>query len=238
MSESTERLITQHIPFAEATARKIAKSLPAWISFDDLRQAAFKGLCEAARRFDPQARAAFSTFAHARVRGAVWDAVRHMRDIPPQLRSEAKRQALFAEAADDLAMAIEQSGGKSAALEECVAKAIDVAGAVVLMADLSEDRGDAGCACPEPQTGPAPSPLEREETNLAVRAAIEALPARLRTLVEAIVYGGLRQVDIAAARGCDKAVINRLWKEALCELRPALAKALGERGSPRVLVRG
>lgn len=231
MSDPKDGFILQHAGYAEAIARKIAKSLPHWVPFDDLRQAALVGLCEAWSRFDPQQNAAFTTFAHARIRGEVWDTVRRMRDIPPQLRNEARRQALYAAAIGDVSAALERTGGNAALLEECVARAIDVAGSVVLLADLARDDGDADGAVPDRAVEPEPSELEGREVTAVVRAAIARLPERLRVVVEAIVLGGQRQVDIAAARGCDKAVINRLWMEAIRQLQPVLARALGERGA-------
>lgn len=230
MSEQKDGFILQHSGYAEAIARKISKTLPHWVPFDDLRQAALVGLCEACNRFDPTQNVAFTTFAHARIRGEVWDTVRRMRDIPPQLRNEARRQALFAAAIGDVSAALERTGGNSTLIEECVARAIDIAGTVVLMADLACDDGQIRRDVPDHAVEAEPSELEQSEVTEVVRAAIAGLPERLRVVVEAIVLSGRRQVDVAAARGCDKAVINRLWMEAIRQLQPVLARALGEPG--------
>jgi RNA polymerase sigma factor for flagellar operon FliA len=234
MPDPKERLVQQHMSFAEALARDISKLLPAWVPFDDLRQGAFLGLIEASERFDPSVGTSFTTFAHPRIRGGVWDCVRKMRDIPPHLRNEARRQALFAAATEDVGAAIERSASDAQATAAHFRKAIDIAGAVVLMTDFAQaadhttaDHTAGSAESREPSYEPTESECERAETAEAVRTAIAALPAKLKVIVEAIVLEGRRQVDLAAERGCDKAVINRLWKEALRQMQPGLAVALG-----------
>ena len=225
MTDQQHRLVEQHLPYAEALAREVAQRLPRWVPFDDLRQAAHLGLVEAAARFHRDAGVAFSTFAHPRIRGSVWDAVRKMRDIPPHLRTEARRQAAFAQATEDLPGAVERG---AATAEQQLRRAIDVAGMVVLLSDVAADEDQNS---PELAADPECSPLERSEERQAIQGAIAALPSRLRTVVEAVVFEGRRQVDIAAERHCDKSVVNRLWKEALEALRGPLAAAFGDRRS-------
>lgn len=235
MPTTSNPLIESHLSFAEALGREISKELPAWIPFEDLRQAAFLGLTEAASRFNASVGTSFTVFAHPRIRGAVWDAVRRMRDVPPQLRTRARRQAAFAAATEDLGSLLDKAAGSTPLTESLLRGAIDTAGTISLLSDLAcPSRGEGDTQrfdAPCDREGPS-AELEREDARIAVRKAVAALPPKVRRVVEAIAFDGRRQVDLARERGCDKATINRLWKAGLQQLQPVLVRALGATCQP------
>ena len=64
------------IPLVRATARRVARLLPASVEYDDLVQDGALGALDAAERFDEAQGVKFETFAEGRIRGAMVDALR------------------------------------------------------------------------------------------------------------------------------------------------------------------
>src|SRR5262249_37836764 len=59
-------------------AAQIKEQLPRTIEYEELVAYGTQGLLEAAQRFDPKAGASFQTFSYYRIRGAIYDGLRHM----------------------------------------------------------------------------------------------------------------------------------------------------------------
>jgi len=108
-----DRLIIEQQPYLKALARNIAKTLPHHVEYDELVAFGQIGLTEAANAFDPRRGVSFTTFAHYRVRGAIFDGLRKMTWLPPAARRTVVEQS----AADELvqvSIADIQLGGKEA----------------------------------------------------------------------------------------------------------------------------
>src|SRR3954469_19598850 len=78
MAAERNRLVEQHLSLVQAIAAKLKRTLGRSIEFEDLVAYGAKGLIEAAERFDPQQKVAFTTFAYYRIRGAMLDGLRTM----------------------------------------------------------------------------------------------------------------------------------------------------------------
>lgn len=74
--------------------RVLARRLPREVDPGDLAQDGRLGLLEAIRRFDPARRVKFETYAAARVRGAILDAVRERDPMPRAMRARSTRALL------------------------------------------------------------------------------------------------------------------------------------------------
>lgn len=100
-----EQLITDYQPLVHAIAGRLVRDMPATMDVEDLVQYGEIGLLEAARRYKPERRVAFSNYAFTRVRGAMMDGARRFlgfrrsrsRDLLVHSRAvaylERKRQA-------------------------------------------------------------------------------------------------------------------------------------------------
>jgi RNA polymerase sigma factor for flagellar operon FliA len=208
-----ERLVADHLAWAKGLAAGLRRRHSLLAAEEDLTAYAQAGLVEAAARFDPARGVSFTTFAHYRVVGALWDGVRQM-GWQPRRRSEAcfERGAnhYLAELASD------QPRGPRAAsrlLEERTA-----ALAVIFLAALDG-------AGPEPADEGKPSALqqlERAQLTIGLRHTLAQLPQRERRLLEGIYYEGRELQAVAAELGISPPWACRLHQRAVERLRELL----------------
>lgn len=85
------RLVEHYTPLVHSHAGRLAKKLPAQISFDEICSAAYDGLIEAVEAYDPERKARFETFCQQRIRGAVMDWLRTLDGQSRTVRSFEKR---------------------------------------------------------------------------------------------------------------------------------------------------
>ena len=85
-----ERLILDHVPLLKHVVGKLALDLPSRIDREDLVGFGMLGLIAAADSWEPERGLAFSTYAYARIRGAVLDELRRQ-DFLPRSRREKVR---------------------------------------------------------------------------------------------------------------------------------------------------
>ena len=98
------RLVERHLFLVVPVARRVQRSLPRWIEFDELLADGALGLLHAAIRFDRTRGVPFARFAARYVRGAMIDAARRRRRAPlPLPKCDAIGVDMrFAQAADRL----------------------------------------------------------------------------------------------------------------------------------------
>lgn len=78
MIETTDSLISNHQGLVVGIAKKIYRRLPKFILFEDVLSYGQLGLAQAARTYQPVAGTEFSTFAHYRISGAIYDGLSRM----------------------------------------------------------------------------------------------------------------------------------------------------------------
>jgi RNA polymerase sigma factor for flagellar operon FliA len=78
-----DQLVEQYRFYVLKVARSVADALPVHVEIDDLIGYGNMGLLEAASRYDPSRGARFRTYAHARIRGAMFDGLR--RELGPDI---------------------------------------------------------------------------------------------------------------------------------------------------------
>lgn len=86
-------LAKRHVSLAENICRKASLNLPASVDRDGMLSAAFKGLMDASRSFDPNNGTKFSTYAHRRITGAIKDYLRDQDHVPRLTRQREKDRA-------------------------------------------------------------------------------------------------------------------------------------------------
>lgn len=74
--EQRDALVLSHMNFACKLASELYRKSSGGLSLDELIQAAYFGLLQAAETFEPERGISFAGFAHRRIKGAVIDEVR------------------------------------------------------------------------------------------------------------------------------------------------------------------
>src|SRR3954468_5675783 len=93
-----ERIIVQYAPLVKYVVGRLAINLPTIIDSDDVISYGTMGLIDAVERFDPTRGIKFETYAIARIRGAIIDALRSLDQIPRTARQRAREiEAALAE---------------------------------------------------------------------------------------------------------------------------------------------
>ncbi len=85
-----EDIILEYAPIVRFVAQKIALRLPSNIELDDLISSGIIGLMDAVKKYDPERKNKFKTYAEFRIRGAILDELRSKDWVPRSLRDKAK----------------------------------------------------------------------------------------------------------------------------------------------------
>ncbi|MEA2175762.1 MAG: polymerase sigma factor FliA [Blastocatellia bacterium] len=212
-----DQLIEQHRTYVRALAIKIMQSLPVQVDLQELIAYGDVGLIEAAERFDSRRGVAFSTFAHYRIKGAIYDGLRQMGFFSrstARARFNANAGDLMQAAADD-----EPTHDESAALsvDDEIATAQSLIDALIPAYLLSLDSD----AMPELVDQHALSMEDIEERELVgfVLALVRELSTDEQQLLDAIYFKHHSMTDIAASLGVSKSWISRLHSRAIQHLR-------------------
>ncbi len=74
--QAFEDLVVSYLPLVKVTVGRLATTIPAFVSREDLYSAGTVGLLAAIERYDPSREAKFTTYAITRIRGAIIDELR------------------------------------------------------------------------------------------------------------------------------------------------------------------
>jgi RNA polymerase sigma factor for flagellar operon FliA len=225
MAAHRDRLVEEHLHLVHAIAAKLRGRLGKTMEPGDLVAYGTKGLIEAAQRFDPKYGASFSTFAHYRIRGAMYDGMRTMgwysRSDCARFRAEERAGEYLAAAAErevaerGTAPAQTATADKAEALEAIAELLSGVAAIHITSLEAARDEPD--------DRMPAPDQVMLDaEWGQRIRAALEALPAKERRLLK-LYYWGDRNLDEAGKKmGLSKSWASRLHARAVGHLREIL----------------
>jgi RNA polymerase sigma factor for flagellar operon FliA len=115
-----ERAVLRNLAFVRRVASMLRRRLPSHLEFDDLVSAGTIGMIEALDRYDAERGVAFSTFAYARIRGAMLDEARRLRTDP--LGAGKGRGT----AGEDAAEALTPGPGRHAELAELLREVLEL----------------------------------------------------------------------------------------------------------------
>lgn len=204
--EARDALVVMHAAWSRLVARDVYLRVR-WRGADwsDFVQNATVGLIEATDRFDPLRGIEFRTFARHRVRGAVFNGLRHLGD------GGTARSMAF-----DRRMSLDDGADRADPLEHFVALTVGLGIGHLL---------DAASA-PEPDGHPAGpyAEVERAQSREAVQAALGRLPERERLILTLHYFQHVAFIDIADMLGLSKGRISQLHKQAVVRLREHLSR--------------
>lgn len=205
-----EALIVHYSPWARRVARDVFVRIHLMgDTWNDCAQNALIGLMQAIERFDPERGGFFEPFARPRVRGAVFDGLRDLREIHRELRIDVVHHVSAAKERLDSF----DADGDEDSMEVFVAATIGLGLGFLL--DVQSMPGGS-------ESMDAYAEAEKAELSKKVSDCIERLAERDRIIVIMHYYHHVSFVDIADRLGLTKGRVSQLHKRALDHLRSSL----------------
>jgi RNA polymerase sigma factor for flagellar operon FliA len=217
-------VVTEHMPLVRHLVREMLARVPAHVNRDDLMSAGYAALVHAARGFDEDRGVPFARFAAARVRGALLDELRGLDWASRSVRQRARRTD---GARQELTAALgrtptaQEVAGKLGVPVEDIASADDDVQRAVVFSLQGFATASADDMITEPSAGPEEMLIRRERLGY-LRHAIDALPDRLRAVVQGYFFEERAMASIAEDLGVTESRVSQLRAEALSLLRDGL----------------
>lgn len=214
--EVREKLFAIHAGFARSVGRRVCqKRNYGDIDPADVEQAAFVGLMQAIDRFDPHHGTPFRGFAAARISGAVIEAIAKMSEMREQI---SWRHRIRSERLRSLHPRDVQAVSTEEALEALAEIAVGLAiGFMLEGTTLYQDQHSIA------SSNAYESAIWKEMTT-ELRACIDQLPERERSILSCHYFNGVAFDQIAELFGVSKGRISQLHRAALDRLRKAMGR--------------
>jgi RNA polymerase sigma-B factor len=214
-----EKLIAQHLPLANAIARRYARREE---PLEDLVQVAALGLVAAARRFDPARGVPFGAFAAPTIEGELR---RHLRDRAATIRIPRRQQATASLLWRASRIASERLGRQASVAEAAEAAGVGLDDALRALAAVA-------AVAPLAQAERRPSAdaedaIEACEQRALLSRVLASLDTREREVVCLRFVADLSQSEIARRLRISQSQASRLLAGALEKLRGELAPEFG-----------
>lgn len=221
--------IAAHLSMVRFLARRIHERLPSHVELDELIGAGVLGLMDAFKKFDPEKKVKFRSYAQFRVRGAILDSLRTLDWSPRDLRRKAREietaiQALTGkfgrspsefEVATELKMSLVDYQHVLGDL-----KSLEVG---TLNVERSEDSGEEELAyIPNRKEDDPLFQCLRGEMHARLKEAIESLPERERLVMNLYYFEELTMKEIGSVLGVVESRISQVHASAVLHLRASL----------------
>ncbi len=222
LSQDRKEILEKYGPYVRSLAATVRKQFSAQLELDELISYGQVGLLEAADRFDAKVGANFLTFAHYRIKGAIFDGLRKM----GILRGSDARGAYASERASaylgNLSDRDAGLGNRGRAVDDDVRDISDaVTGLAMVFATSLSAGGDGGM--PD-ESLPADQRMELEQLKTRVKAALDKLPEKERKLLQGYYFQGKTLEEAGAEIGQSKSWASRLHARAIEYLKKELAE--------------
>ncbi|WP_030438831.1 sigma-70 family RNA polymerase sigma factor [Actinoplanes subtropicus] len=217
-------IVQEHMPLVGHLVREMLARVPQHVNRDDLMSAGYAALVHAARGFDAERGVPFARFAAARVRGALLDELRGLDWASRSVRQRARRT-------DSARQELTAELGRTPTVQEvaerlgCTVEDIESADDDVHRAVVFSLQGFATATADDMVTEPSAGPEEmliRRERLGYLRHAVDALPDRLREVVQGYFFDERPMARIAEDLGVTESRVSQLRAEALGLLRDGL----------------
>jgi RNA polymerase sigma factor for flagellar operon FliA len=212
-----EQLLAKYGPYVRSIAAAVRRQFGNRLDLEDLLAYGNIGLLEAAERFDEKIGANFLTFAHYRIRGAIFDGLRKM----GVLRGADRRSAYLSDRANAyLASNAARDTGRVTPFADDVQ---EIEGAVMSLAAAFAVglEGLERLQIKDESLGPEER-LEHRELRERAAAALERLPDNERRLLVAYYFENKTLEEAGGALGLSKSWSSRLHARAIDRLKGLL----------------
>lgn len=215
------KLIEANLPYAHAIAAEVIRKLPTNLERKDIQGWAELGLVEAANSFDRTRGVQFKTFAHYRIKGAIYDGLRKMSWYP----KGQYQQMRFEMAANEYLRDVSADAPRAASAEEQLHELKDLTANLMSCYMLSLE------AVPQDPIDrdqvPAEEAVLRSQQRKNLRRSLAQLPERNRRVLEHFYFEELTLEEIGRKLGLSKSWVCRLHAKSLEMLRKQLARVSG-----------
>ena len=221
LADDREALLEKYGPYVRSLAAQVRRQFSMQFEMDELVAWGQVGLLEAADRFDDKVGANFLTFAHYRIKGAIYDGLRKM----GVLRGSDARSAYMGERSaaylGNLADRDTGGGNRRGSFDDDVNEVSSAVMGLAMLLGVSMDAAD-GLGMDEGLA--ADERLELEQQKRRLRAALEKLPEKERALLEGYYFQGKTLEDAGGEIGQSKSWASRLHARAIERLKDILAE--------------
>jgi RNA polymerase sigma factor FliA len=232
-TELENALVQEYLPLVRTVVGRLAMTLPAHVSPDDLYSAGLLGLLQAIRSFQSQRGASFLTFARFRIRGAVLDDLRRMDWVPRLIHDKARKvQHALAELEQRLgrppsdgqmAQALELSlSDYRAWLDEI--RPVTFVCLDAVPATTSADGADPHESIPDDTQEDPSETAARSELKALIAQRLRRLPPIQQKVLALYYFEDLRLREIAEAFGLTESRISQIHSQAILAIRTAIER--------------
>lgn len=208
-------------PLVYSIASRVHRNVPIRVDMDDLIAYGELGLAEAARDFDPDQGAKFTTFAFYRIQGAIYDGLAKMTWTS---RARYRRLRYEQMANEALAEEMQSSGGSLQEEAGWLGNVTQKLGVVYLASQCDEESSLRDSAIEDANAMSVFVQVAQRELIEKLRTLLKVLPAVEQRLIQEIYFEGATLQDAAVVLGISKSWASRLHAKALEQLSRALGR--------------
>lgn len=199
-------------------ARRIHRQFLGRLDYDDLVGYGQIGLTQAAIAFDPSLGLQFTTFAHPRIRGAIYDGISRMTGIS---RAQYRKARFHGSAGDLLSNQPTPKEGSTLRDEadwlQHLVETLTVAYVAVAAPEAVNEVPDSEC--------PPDLLVAANDAHSYLRELVDTLGTEERTLIQAVFFEETTLEEAARRIGISKSWASRLCSRSLDHLRRSLTRA-------------
>jgi RNA polymerase sigma factor for flagellar operon FliA len=237
-AQAREALILQYIPLVKYVVGRLAISLPHFLTSEDIISYGVVGLIDAVERYEAGRNVKFSTYAIARIRGAIIDELRALDWMPRQVRKQARdiEQAMsrLDQELGRPATEKELAGAMGLSVEKLQQALFDSSASTISMDRMidADNMDRSSQVMPELADEKALDPLdysERMELSHALAQAIGQLSVREQQVLSLYYVEELNLREIGQVLEVSESRVCQLHTKSILRLRTALQRILAER---------
>jgi len=216
--ENKTQLLEKYGPYVRSIAAGVCRQFRAQLDLDEIMAYGHMGLLEAAERFNPSLGANFLTFAHYRIKGAMFDGLRKM-----GILSSSESTALNAERSNAyLSNLSDRDGGAHTSFAEDVGDISSAVSSLAIVYAASLDAPESQQVASEQLS--AEERLELEQTKRRIRKAMGMLSEKERRLLQAYYFQSKTLEEAGTEIGQSKSWASRLHARAIEKLKQLLVE--------------
>lgn len=226
-----DRVVLEHLPLVKAIAVRVHENLPVHVDLDDLVHAGILGLFDAATKYNPDKKVAFSSYAKHRIKGSILDSLRQLDWASRDLRRRHKQMEA---ATRELAATLQRNPTEQEIADKL---GVDVERWRQMMLDLrsvglisastrSTDHDE--LPAPEFPSKPETQPdmmCAREQLRAVLDNAMKTLPERYKKVVTLYYTNEMTMKEIGGLLGINESRVSQIHKSALEKMNVALQGA-------------